>query len=232
MKSFRQEITEQIERIPKGRIFTAKDLTFDVLKTANVNVLLAELVKKGRIKRIEKGIYYIPKESKLGLGTLPLSQNEIVRYLTRKYGGYLSGYCVYNMMGLTEQVPAVLTIATPNPVRPFRFDNLRFNCIKAHRGSFEPHETKYLMVLDAINDMEHIPGKTGDKVYQKLKILFFNEYTKSDVKQITKFVVSYPPKVKMMTAALLRETGWEQSSESIRKTINPITLNKYNYGIT
>lgn len=131
MKSFRQEITEQIERIPKGRIFTAKDLTFDVSKTANVNVLLAELVKKNRIKRIEKGTYYIPKESKLGLGPLPLPQNEIVRYLTRKYGGYLSGYCVYNMMGLTEQVPTVLTIATPKPVRPFRFDNLRFDCIKA-----------------------------------------------------------------------------------------------------
>jgi len=219
MKSFRQEITEQIERIPKGRIFTAKDLTFDVLKTANVNVLLAELVKKGRIKRIEKGIYYIPKESKLGLGTLPLSQNEIVRYLTRKYGGYLSGYCVYNMMGLTEQVPAVLTIATPNPVRPFRFDNLRFNCIKAHRGNFEPQETKYLMVLDAINDMEHIPGKTGDKVFQRLKIIFFNEYTDKETRVLAKLAMYYPKKVQRTVIQLLTESGKARIAEELKAKI-------------
>ena len=219
MKSFRKEITEQIERIPKGRIFTAKDLTFDVSKTANVNVLLAELAKKDRIKRIEKGAYYIPKESKLGLGTLPLSQNEIVRYLTQKYGGYLSGYCVYNMMGLTEQVPTVLTIATPNPVRPFRFDNLRFDCIKAHRGSFEPHETKYLMVLDAINDMEHIPGKTGDKVFQKLKILFFDEYSYTEARVLAGLAMYYPKKVQRTVIQLLTESGKARIAEELKAKI-------------
>jgi hypothetical protein len=219
MKSFRKEITEQIERIPKGRIFTTKDLTFEVSKTANVNVLLADLVKKNRIMRIEKGTYYIPKESKLGLGPLPLPQNEIVRYLTRKYGGYLSGYCVYNMMGLTEQVPAVLTIATPNPVRPFRFDNLRFNCIKAHRGSFEPHETKYLMVLDAINDMEHIPGKTGDMVFQRLKIIFFNEYTDKETRVLTKLAMYYPKKVQRTVIQLLTESGKARIAEELKAKI-------------
>ena len=219
MNSFRKEITEQIERIPKGRIFTTKDLTFDTGRTAYVNKLLSELVNKGWIKRIEKGTYYIPKESKLGLGTLPLSQNEIVRYLTQKYGGYLSGNCVYNMMGLTEQVPTVLTIATPNPVRPFRFDNLRFDCIKAHRGSFEPHETKYLMVLDAINDMEHIPGKTGDKVFQRLKIIFFNEYTDKETRVLAKLAMYYPKKVQRTVIQLLTESGKAKIAEELKAKI-------------
>lgn len=236
MKSFRQEITEQIERIPKGRIFTAKDLTFDVSKTANVNVLLAELVKKGRIKRIEKGAYYRFGMMKYGLGPKPIYQEEKIRYILSKTGGYLSGYYAYNLMGLTEQVPTVITIATPNPVRAFRFVNLRFNCIKACKGNFKPDEVEYLRVLDVVNHIKHVPGRTGDDVYRELKELYFSHYTDKEIDRIAKLSEYYPPVTKTILSLLLDETGHKKISDNIKRTINPITFNKYlmiyNYGTT
>ncbi len=74
MESFRKNILQQIENIATGRIFTFRDLSFDNDKTANVAVLLSEQSKKGILVRIEKGVYYRPRKSVLGLGKLPIYQ--------------------------------------------------------------------------------------------------------------------------------------------------------------
>ena len=84
MASFRKEILGQIERIDTGRIFTFRDLSFETEKTANVAVLLSEQSRKGVLLLVEKGAYYRPKKSVLGLGKLPVYQDEQFRYLTEK----------------------------------------------------------------------------------------------------------------------------------------------------
>ena len=76
MESFRKEILNQIEQIDTGRIFTFRDLSFDAGKIANVAVLLSEQSRKGILIRVEKGAYYRPKKSVLGLGNLPVYQDE------------------------------------------------------------------------------------------------------------------------------------------------------------
>jgi len=60
-------------------------------KTANVAVLLSEQSRKGVLVRIEKGAYYRPRKSALGLGKLPVYQDEQFRYLTKKLNGYITG---------------------------------------------------------------------------------------------------------------------------------------------
>ena len=95
MASFRKEILGQIERIDAGRIFTFRDLSFETEKTANVAVLLSEQSRKGVLVRVEKGAYYRPKKSVLGLGKLPVYQDEQFRYLTEKLNGYITGAYVY-----------------------------------------------------------------------------------------------------------------------------------------
>ena len=178
MASFRKEILGQIERIDTGRIFTFRDLSFETEKTANVAVLLSEQSRKGVLVRVEKGAYYRPKKSVLGLGKLPVYQDEQFRYLTEKLNGYITGAYVYNKMGLTEQVATTITIATPNPVRRFRFKNLDIECVKAYCMVY-PDESlvPYLRLLDAIKDMKRIPGTTGQDIYNRVKSQYFNGYS-------------------------------------------------------
>ena len=175
MASFRKEILGQIERIDTGRIFTFRDLSFETEKTANVAVLLSEQSRKGVLVRVEKGAYYRPKKSVLGLGKLPVYQDEQFRYLTEKLNGYITGAYIYNKMGLTEQVATTITIATPNPVRRFRFKNLDIECVKAYCMVY-PDESlvPYLRLLDAIKDMKRIPGTTGQDIYNRVKSQYFN----------------------------------------------------------
>ena len=227
MESFRKNILNQINKIPKGRIFTVKNLNFDVSKTANVNAYLYELVKKNKLKRIKKGVFYRFELSKLGLGAKPVYQEEKIRYIVSKIGGYQSGYYIYNLMGLTEQVPAVITIATPNPVREFKFVNLRINCIKAYKECVKSEEIEYLRILDAIRQMNHIPGRTSGDIYQDLKKKFFMKYNDKDIRMIVKLAGFYPPKVRMTTASLLQDTGHIETSKDLKESVNPITRNKY-----
>ena len=91
MKSFKSNIIKQIELIPEGKIFTFADLDFPIEKFANVAVIISMLSKEKTLVRVGKGAYYRPKQSSLGLGVLPVYQDEQLGYLTRKLDGYLTG---------------------------------------------------------------------------------------------------------------------------------------------
>jgi hypothetical protein len=224
MASFRKEILGQIERMDTGRLFTFRDLSFDMEKTANVAVLLSEQSRKGLLVRIEKGVYYRPKKSVLGLGHLPVYQDEQFRFLTEKLNGYLTGAYIYNKMGLTEQVATTITIATPRPVRRFRFKNLDVECVKAYSMNFKDASfVPYLRVLDAIKDMKRIPGTTERDVYNRLRSQYFSQYSPSELKRIVSLAKNYRPYVRRVVADLLGDVGSPALQKEIELTLSPTT---------
>lgn len=229
MTSFRKEILGQIERIDYGRIFTFRDLSYNVEKTANVAVLLSELTRRGILVRIEKGAYYRPKKSTLGLGKLPVYQDEQFRFLTEKLNGYLSGAYVYNKMGLTEQVATTITIATPKPVRRFHFENLDIECVKAYCDDYKDEDiVPYLRLLDALKDMKRIPGSTGMDIYNRVKKQYFSLYTLLELKKIVSLAKSYPPRVRKVVADILGDVGQTVFQAEMTKTLIPTT--RFNLG--
>lgn len=233
MASFRKEILQQIERIDTGRIFTFRDLSFDRKKTAHVAVLLSEQSRKGILVRIEKGAYYRPKDSTLGLGKLPVYQEEHFRYLTEKLNGYITGAYVYNKMSLTEQVASTLTIATPHPVRRFRFMNMEVECVKAYCSDCnDKNLVPYLRLLDAIKDMKHISGATEQDIYNRIKNLYFARYSLPELEKIISLTKSYPPRVRKVVADILGDIGQGVLQTRITKTLLPTTRFNLTYKTT
>ena len=230
MASFRKEILRQIERIDAGRIFTFRDLSFDKEKTANVAMLLSEQNRKGVLVRIEKGAYYRPQKSMLGLGRLPVYQDEQFRYLTEKLNGYITGAYVYNKMGLTEQVATTITIATPKPVRRFRFKNMDVECVKAYcKDCSDEGLVLYLRLLDAIKDMKRIPGATGQDIYNRVKSLYFSKYSTPELEKIVSLAKSYPPRVRKAVADILGDIGQTMMQMEMAKTLLPTTRFNLDY---
>ena len=84
MKSFKSNIYSQISIFPEGKIFTFADLSFNRSERPHVAVILSNLTKEKKLLRIEKGAYYKPKQSSLGLGLFPVYQEEKLNYLTKK----------------------------------------------------------------------------------------------------------------------------------------------------
>jgi hypothetical protein len=224
MNSFKSKILEQITSIPEGEIFTFKDLVFPIEKLANTAVVLSDLCKEGKLIRFEKGAYYRPKNSNLGLGILPVYQDEQVRYLTDKLNGYLTGAHIYNKMALTEQVPSVLTIAVPYPVRPFKLNKLFVECVKSYIEKPKDSETLYLArILDSIKDIKHIPATHPQIAFNRIYEYHIAKLSKENKQKIVFMSLNYPARVRKVLSDMLENGNNRTLQRVLLSSINPTT---------
>jgi hypothetical protein len=224
MQSFKSNIQRQIDLIPEGKIFTFKDLAFPLSKFANVAVVLSCLARKNKLIRIEKGAYYKPRQSSLGLGYLPVYQDEQLNYLTHKLNGYLTGAYIYNKMSLTEQVPSTITIAARNPARAFRFEKLSVECVKAYVDIPDDNQTlRLIRVLDAIKDYRHIPGTTPQAAYGRIFKLHVSPLDYVTLERLVSLSKNYPPRVRKILGCMLHESDNRGLEEQLVATICPTT---------
>jgi len=112
-KSITDIVTENIELFTYGYVFSASDFPVDVTKQKSVNKVLENLTKAGKIRRLSKGKYYKTKLTEFG--ELMPDSYQIVKDLLEENGkliGYITGYQIFNELGLTTQVSAILQIGT------------------------------------------------------------------------------------------------------------------------
>jgi hypothetical protein len=230
MESFKSDIQRQIELIPEGKIFTFNDLAFPLSKFANVAVILSGLSKENKLARIEKGAYYKPKQSSLGLGYLPVYQDEQLNYLTRKLNGYLTGAYIYNKMSLTEQVPSVITIAVRYPARAFRFEKLFVECVKAYVDvPYDDQTLQLIRILDAIKDCRHIPGASPQAAYDRIFKLHLSPLKYANLEKLVSLSKNYPPRVRKILSRMLHESDNRDLEEQLAATICPTTRFDFPY---
>jgi hypothetical protein len=224
VETFKSAIQRQIDQIPEGKIFTFKDLAFPLPKFANVAVILSGLSKANKLVRVEKGAYYKPKQSSLGLGCLPVYQEEQLNYLTGKLNGYLTGAYIYNKMSLTEQVPSVITIAVRYPVRAFRFEKLFVECVKAYVNAPDDSQTlQMVLILDAIKDCHRIPGTTPQAAYDKIFGLHVSPLEYANLEKLVSLSKNYPARVRKILSQMLHENDNRDLEEQLVATICPTT---------
>jgi len=228
MESFKSEIHRQIALIPEGKIFTFKDFDFPLSKFASVAVILSGLSKANKLIRIEKGAYYKPGQSSLGLGYLPVYQDEKLHYLTNKLSGYLTGAYIYNKMSLTDQVTSVITIAVRYPVRSFRFEKISVECVKAYVDV--PDDSRILRlvrILDAIKDYRHIPGTSPQAAYDRIFRLHVSQLEYENLEKLVSLSKNYPPRVRKILIRMLHESENRNLEELLNATICPTTRFDY-----
>ncbi len=71
-------------------------------------------VDSGELVRYGRGVYYVPEQTRFGTSALPAMSVVRCKWLQDEDGaiGYITGATLANEAGLTEQVPAVLEVAT------------------------------------------------------------------------------------------------------------------------
>ena len=224
MESFKSNIQRQIGLIPEGKIFTFKDLTVPKSKYANVAVILSGLSKVSKLARIAKGAYYKPRLSSLGLGHLPVYQDEKLNYLTNKLKGYLTGAYIYNKMSLTGQVPSVVTIAVRYPVRAFKFEKLSIECVKAYVDvPYDSKTLRLLQILDAIKDYRNIPGTSPQAAYDNIFKFHVLSLEYADLEKLVSLSKNYPPRVRNILCCMLHASDQRFLEEQLIATICPTT---------
>lgn len=220
------KVTEYIEfkidRLPKGYVFTYDDFITEVSKKEAVIKALNRMVALDKIAKLSKGKYYKPEGTVFG--NLQPNQTQVVKDLLENDGkviGYLTGYSIYNQLGLTSQVSSTIQIGK-NETRPeFKRERYTISFIK-QKNTITKENIPLLQILDAIRFIKRIPDtNTASSCKRFLAIL--NDLSESDKTTMIRLAMKYPPVTRALLGALLSETGESKLTDPLQKSLNPIT---------
>ncbi|MDR0335311.1 MAG: hypothetical protein LBH69_05460 [Methanomassiliicoccaceae archaeon] len=122
VKIVTEELAERLEeRFGRNEPIFVKDIAeaWSEYSQSSVYQLIRLLCEDGTLMKDIPGVYYLPADADWMEGTLSLDTMKIVerRYMKNRKGkvlGYYSGQTLMNMVGLSNQVPAVDEIVTMN----------------------------------------------------------------------------------------------------------------------
>ena len=215
-------IRNRIDRLPKGYIFTYEDFDADVKKKEAIVKALNRMVESGKISKLAKGKYFKPEKTPFGV--LQPSQEQIVKDLLDEDGktvGYLTGYSVYNKLGLTAQVSNVIQIGK-NETRPkFKRERYTISFIK-QKNTITKKNIPLLQILDSIKYIKKIPD-TNTKTSCLRFLEIFKELNLDDKKELIRLSLKYPPSTRALVGALLDEIQENSITFTLKESLNPIT---------
>lgn len=218
-------IASTIDRLPKGYVFTYSDFGTEVNKKEAVIKALNRMVASGKIAKLSKGKYYKPENTPFG--KLQPAQKQVVKDLLINDGkivGYLTGYSIYNQLGLTTQVSNTIQIGK-NEIRPaFKRERYTVSFIK-QKNIITKRNIPLLQTLDTIRYIKKIPdGNIKTSCMRLLEIL--KKITDNDKTEMIRLSLKYPPSTRALLGTLLDELNKNLITESLQKSLNPITKYK------
>lgn len=178
-------------------IFLA-DIQIEGMKENTIRQYLKKLTDEKKIKRFDKGIYFLPGTSIFKSG----SQLSVEKVLDYKYMkdkknrcGYISGLMMYNQMGLTTQVPMQYEVVSNKATSDYRETSLGKSRVVIRRPKATVTESNYrvLQFLDIIKDVD-IYSEVKGKELQKRLCRYMDE---ANIKliEMEKYYSYYPDKL-------------------------------------
>jgi hypothetical protein len=218
-------ISFKIDRLPRGYVFTYSDFTKEVNQKEALIKALNRMVDSGKIAKLSKGKYYKPENTPFG--KLQPSQAQVVKDLLEENGkitGYLTGYSIYNQLGLTTQVSNTIQIGK-NQVRP-KFKRERYTIVFVkQKNTITKENIPLLQILDAIRYIKKIPDASIESSCKRFLAILKN-FTKKEINTLIRLALKYPPATRALLGALLEQVQQGKATEPLFKSLNPITKYK------
>jgi hypothetical protein len=214
-----------IDRLPKGYVFTYADFSKEATRKEAVIKALNRMVASGKIDKLSKGKYYKPENTPFG--KLQPNQTQVVKDLLEENGkitGYLTGYSIYNQLGLTTQVSNTIQISK-NQVRPnFKRERYSIAFVK-QKNTITKENIPLLQLLDAIRYIKKIPDATLEASCNRF-LAIIKKLTDKEINTLVRLALKYPPATRALLGALLDQSQRGKVTEQLYKSLNPITKYK------
>lgn len=215
-------ITDTINRLPKGFVFTYGDIKGEVENKEAVIKALNRLVNKGTIKKLSKGKYYKPERTPFGELNPP--QRQVVKDLLESNGtvtGYLTGFSIYNQLGLTTQVSNTIQIGK-NEVRPPLKRGPYVVKFLKQKNNITERNIPLLQILDCIRTIKKIPDTNIATSCKRIAALV-EERSPEEIESMIRLARKYPPFTRALLGSILDFTGAQADTSPLKKSLNPIT---------
>lgn len=218
-------IQYKIDRFPKGYVFTYMDFISKVNSKEAIIKSLNRMVASGKISKLSKGRYY--KSIINDFGEMLPDQYQVVKDLLEKDGkliGYVTGYGIYNQLGLSTQVSNTIQIGR-NEIRPalqrgmYKIDFIR------QKNTITNENIPLLQILDAMKYIRKIPDTTTATSCTRLMAII-KALLPENQTMLVKLALKYTPATRALLGAMLEESNIAVDTDLLRKSLNPITTYK------
>lgn len=162
-----------IEKYKENEPFFLSNIQIEGMTGNNVRQQLKKLTDVGKIKRFDKGIYYLPKKSIFKSGTRPTLEKVLeYKYLqnNNKRCGYITGLLFFNQLGLTTQVPMQYEIVSNRATNNYRETTLAKSRVIIRKPKINVTEKNYvaLQFLDMLKDIDVYSEISGTDLQKRL----------------------------------------------------------------
>jgi Family of unknown function (DUF6088) len=213
------KVRKLLEKGGPGKLWTYTD--FRPLPFLAVAATLSRLAKEGEIRRIRKGVYYSPRNTRFG--ELAPDATSVVAAVLKSRGvkWRSSGLPAYNGLGLTTQVSPILTVDVP--VRIYSLTTGSNTKLRLRpRTLVDGLSNTERAALDALRDLPRIPGSSPAETASKIRNLFAAK--RLNFNKLARRSVHEPPRVKALLGAIGSELGADHKTlAALRKSLNPMT---------
>lgn len=217
-----EQIREKIKSIPESEPFGYADLGLDKKDFFSAAKSLERLQKKGMIKKISKGLFYIPRKTVFGeLG--PDSNGILERHLfdKGKRVAYETGFSLYNRLGLTTQMAFKIKVATKgNPIK-IDIGTLKVSSVKSYVDVTDQNY-QLLGYLDALKDVKKIPDCSVSQAIKRMSFLI-KDLTAKEKKELIQYALFYPARVRALLGAILENLNLKLNLDELNNSLNPLT---------
>ena len=151
MQTMRDQIVARIERLGEGKAFSAKDF-LDIASRTTIDVTLASLTQSGKIRRIRRGLYDMPKVNPSLGGKLSPDIDEAARAIARRQRWKIvpDGAWAANLLGLSTQVPSKIIYLTDGPTNEVLIGRRTIQFKHARPKALAGPEGKSALVVQAL----------------------------------------------------------------------------------
>lgn len=220
-------ISNRIDRFERGYIFTYNDFNIEVTNSGALIKYLNRLVNSGQIKRLSKGRFYKPKETVFG--ELKPDMYQVVKDLleaNNKTQGYLTGFSIFNQLGLTTQVANTIQIGVNNEKKAITRGMYKIKFVK-QANKITKENVSALQLLDCIKYIKDIPDTTQEKSCLRFKSII-QELNADQLTSLQKLALPYPPSTRALLGAIIEEVRPKDLSPKIVTSLNPASRYTFN----
>lgn len=218
-------IVKSIGRLPRGYVFTYEYFMGEVNNKEAIIKALNRMTASGKIKKLSKGKYY--KSEKTDFGELPPPKYQVVKDLLEENGkiiGYLTGYSIYNKLGLTTQVSNIIQVGK-NETRPkFKRGQYTIAFVK-QKNKISKENASLLQVLDAIRFVKKIPDASINSSCKRFLALL-KDFNDKEIGTMVRLALKYPPATRALLGAMLEQLQKNEAAIPLFKSLNPISKYK------
>ncbi len=219
----RKKLDQQIKDLKECVVVTASD--FDIPRQYRQALIkaLSQYVKRGVLKRVSKGRYYKPKQTRFG--ELSPNTSEIIKDLLVKNGkrvGYVTGVEYFSLMGLTTQITSDIVIGTPEYHKPTIRNGHNISFV-LQRNEIVREDFDLLRILDAVRMFREIPAATPNETVVQLGYTIKSLET-AKRRRLAELARAYPPYVRALLGAILEQR--KLPLYGLKDTLNPSTTYK------